>query len=287
MARLIPLVCLLSTLVACGGGGSDSGGQPADLREVDLSGTWVQLQTRENYLKETGEYLYTNTYEDIWIIRDDVLGTVANGCEGHGIYRDRYVIKTDKHIFIGPGYSLNPDGTLEYQGPLEDDTYDEDIQFKVNYKFIRISVDENTDFGMASFSGDADAYGDAHVCLERRRISYEPYEDIVLRVPFQDDRFSFLLRRRIDLTSGVYTYSDQYSANELLIQLSCWTDECRDADADSTTPIDVEVTLTNVSPERITGNFSFTDKYGNQSDYTGEFDIFPPQVRAVEEVMGH
>lgn len=278
MARHILLILLFSSLAACGGGSSDSGGQASDLREVDLSGTWVRLQTRENYLKETGEYLYTSTYEDIWIIRDDALGTVINSCEAHGISNDNYVIKTDKHIFIGSGYSLNKDGTLEYQGSLEDDSYDEDIQFKVNHKFIRISGDENIDFGMASFSGDVDAYGDSHVCLERTWVSYQPYQDIVLRVPFQDDKFSFLLRRRIDLTPGVYSYSDQHSANEVVIHLSCFTEECLNSNVYSPTPIDVEVTLTNVSSERITGSFSFTDKYGNQSNYTGEFDIFPPQL---------
>lgn len=278
MARHILLILLFSSLAACGGGSSDSGGQASDLRDVDLSGTWVRLQTRENYLKETGEYLYTSTYEDIWIIRDDALGTVINSCEAHGISNDNYVIKTDKHIFVGSGYSFNKDGTLEYQGPLEDDMYDEDIQFKVNYKFIRISEDENIDFGMASFSGDADVYGDSHVCFERRSSSYFPYQDVVLRVPFQDDRFNFLLRRRIDIGPGVYSYDNQHSANQVLIQVWCGTDECRDAGADSITAIDVDVTLTNSSSERITGHFSFTDQYGNQTEYTGEFDIFPPQL---------
>ena len=278
MTRCILLVLLFFSLAACGGGTISGGGQPADLREVDLSGTWVQLQTRENYLKETGEYLYTNTAEDIWIIRDNALGTVVNYCEGHGIYRDNYAIRTDKHIFIGHPYALNKDGTLEYQGALEDDIFDEDIQFKVNYKFIRISEDENIDFGMASFSSEASAYGDSHVCLERMRSSYLPFEDIVLRVPYQDDRFSFLLRRRIDLAPGVYSYSDQNSANEVIIQLSCYAQECRDADVYGTTPVDVVVTLSNVSTERVTGSFSFTDKYGSQAEYTGEFDIFPPQL---------
>lgn len=278
MARLVSLILLLSTLAACGGGNSGSSGSVPDLRDVDLSGTWVLRQTWQNYLKETGEYLFTTTRDYPLVIRDDALGTVVNICLSHDRHTDNYVVKSEKHLLLGSPYSLNKDGTLGYQGSLEDDMYDENIQYTADYELTRISEGVNIDFGTVSATGDFTIYEDFHVCFERTVQSHLPYQQISLKSPFQDDNFYFHIRYRNDLTPGVYSYDNHNSANEVYIEVRCYATECRDTDADNITPSDVEVTFTNVSPERVTGHFSFTNEHGSQTEYTGEFDFFPPQI---------
>jgi hypothetical protein len=273
MARLILLVSLLSTLVACGGGGSDSGGQTSDLREMDLSGTWIERETRDVHLKETGEYLYTVTHDRTLVIRDDVIGTVVNQCLGHGRYSDRYVVKTDKYLYTGQFYSLNDSGALEYQGSFVDDIFDDALQYRNHYRLTRISEDVIIDHGTLSVTGDFAIYEDSHVCADRAFDNYQPYQFIYLSSPYQDGDVRFYIRYRNDITPGVYSYQSYSFSDEVYFSLNCGATDCPDP-----YPEDVEVTFTNLSAERITGYFSFTDEYGSQTEYTGEFDIFPPQL---------
>lgn len=271
MARLILLVSLLSTLVACGGGGS--GGQTSDLREMDLSGTWIERETRDVHLKETGEYLYTVTHDRTLVIRDDAMGTVVNQCLAHGHYSDQYVVKTEKYLFAGPLYALRNSGMLEYQGSFVDDIFDDTLQYRNHYRLTRISEDVSIDFGTLSATGDFAIYEDSHVCVDTAFDSYQPYQFIELSSPYQDGHVRFYMHYRNDITPGVYSYADYNVSDEVYFSLSCSA-----ADCPNPYPEDVEVTFTNLSPERITGFFSFTDEYGSQTEYTGEFDIFPPQL---------
>lgn len=265
-----------------GSGGNGSSNSPetqdqkqntVNIKELDVTGTWLIREEKSSFNKENDDYLVTNVYESKIILNDTVNGVEFSNCERYGLTRPDTGVKSDERLYLrfdNNGYEYdNGDFVRSWE---EDDYYLDNITWQITVRLIKLSDEVELDSGSLTLTSPLEISEQNHVCISYSYSSLSTDRSIGITIPHNEDEISFDIGFWGEMETKSYEYDASSYSNQISsISLRSYDDIFYNSTGEYYPYLATgNINFTTVSENSISGEFSTTSEAGYE--YSGSFE---------------